>query len=109
MSEKSWPDYRAVWRWHFYAGLFCIPFVIVLSISGLIYLLKPQIEAWNDRNYDNLQMTGTLKPASQQVAAALTAFPGSSFVSYELPEFDSSSARIVVKDGETQMRAYTHP
>ena len=109
MSEKSWPDYRAVWRWHFYAGLFCIPFVIVLSISGLIYLFKPQIEAWNDRNYDNLQMTGPLKPASQQVAAALTAFPGSSFVSYELPEFDSSSARIVVKDGETQMRAYIHP
>ena len=55
MSEKSWPDYRAVWRWHFYAGLLCIPFVIVLSISGLIYLFKPQIEVWNDRHYDNLQ------------------------------------------------------
>ena len=58
MSEKSWPDYRAVWRWHFYAGLFCIPFVLVLSISGLIYLFKPQIEAWNERSFENLPLSG---------------------------------------------------
>ena len=53
-ARKSWPDYRAVWRWHFYAGLFCIPFVTVLAISGSIYLFKPQIESWIDRDYDNL-------------------------------------------------------
>ena len=109
MSVKSWPDYRAVWRWHFYAGLFCIPFVIVLSISGLIYLFKPQIEAWNDRHYDNLQMTGSAKPVSEQIAAAIAAVPGSSFASYELPEFASSSARIVVKNEETSILAYVHP
>ena len=33
-TPKSWPDYRAVWRWHFYASLLCIPFVIILSITG---------------------------------------------------------------------------
>ncbi len=109
MSENSWPDYRAVWRWHFYAGLFCVPFVIVLSISGLIYLFKPQIEAWNDRNYDNLQMTSKAKPASEQIAAALAAVQGASFVSYELPEFESSSARVIVRDGDTSIRAYVQP
>lgn len=41
--------YRAVWRWHFYAGLFCIPLVITLAISGAIYLFKPQFERWADR------------------------------------------------------------
>jgi hypothetical protein len=30
--------YNAVWRWHFYAGLFCIPFIIWLSLTGTIYL-----------------------------------------------------------------------
>ena len=49
-AEKPWPDYRAVWRWHFYAGLFCIPFVIVLAISGSIYLFKTEIESWIDRD-----------------------------------------------------------
>ena len=32
-ARKPWPDYRAVWRWHFYAGLFCIPFIIVLAMQ----------------------------------------------------------------------------
>ncbi|MGL4489983.1 MAG: PepSY-associated TM helix domain-containing protein [Rhizobiaceae bacterium] len=30
--------YRAVWRWHFYAGLYVIPFLIMLSVTGLMML-----------------------------------------------------------------------
>lgn len=37
--------YRAAWRWHFYAGIFCIPMVVVLSLSGIVYLLQPQIDS----------------------------------------------------------------
>ncbi len=108
-NNKSWPDYRAVWRWHFYAGLVCIPFVIVLSISGAIYLFKPQIEAWNDRDYDNLQVTGNPKTAAEQVQAALAAFPGSLPQGYELPTAPTSAARVLVrKDGEA-LRVYVHP
>ncbi len=109
MSLKSWPDYRAVWRWHFYAGLFCIPFVIVLSVSGLIYLFKPQIEAWNDRHFDHLTMTNPPRPVSEQVNAALAAVPGSTFSSYELPEGVSSASRIVVKSEAGSIRTYVHP
>lgn len=107
--QRNWPDYRAVWRWHFYAGLFCIPFVIVLSVSGLIYLFKPQIESWTERHYDDLQITGQKAPPSRQIAAALESMPGSSFSSYELPPSDSSAARIVVRDGKESIRTYVHP
>lgn len=41
--------HRTVWRWHFYAGLFCVPFVIILSLTGAAYLFKPQVEAFLDR------------------------------------------------------------
>jgi hypothetical protein len=37
-ARQPWPDFRAVWRWHFYAGLFCIPLIIVMASSGSIYL-----------------------------------------------------------------------
>ena len=30
--------YRAIWRWHFYAGLFTVPFLIALAISGMMIL-----------------------------------------------------------------------
>jgi uncharacterized iron-regulated membrane protein len=33
-TSRRWPDYGAVWRWHFYAGLFCIPFILWLACTG---------------------------------------------------------------------------
>ncbi|MEO0648883.1 MAG: PepSY domain-containing protein, partial [Cyanobacteria bacterium J06650_10] len=36
--------YRTVWRWHFYAGLFVVPFMLVLGTTGIIYLFKPQLD-----------------------------------------------------------------
>ncbi|WP_442781683.1 PepSY-associated TM helix domain-containing protein [Collimonas fungivorans] len=44
-SSVSSRNYRILWRWHFYAGLFVMPFLIVLAITGTIYVFKPQIES----------------------------------------------------------------
>ncbi|TXT17261.1 MAG: PepSY-associated TM helix domain-containing protein [Planctomycetota bacterium] len=109
-TTKSWPDYRAVWRWHFYAGLITLPFVIVLSISGAIYLFKPQIEAWNDRAYDSLDINGPRASVAEQVQAALAFVPESTPSAYELPQSPNHAARVVVrgKAGE-QIRVYVHP
>ncbi len=37
--------YRAVWRWHFYAGLLVLPFMITLAITGGLYLFHNEIDA----------------------------------------------------------------
>jgi uncharacterized iron-regulated membrane protein len=31
--------YRAVWRWHFYAGLYVIPFMIILAVTGFLMMV----------------------------------------------------------------------
>ncbi|WP_369056772.1 PepSY domain-containing protein, partial [Burkholderia gladioli] len=36
--------YRTLWRWHFYAGLFVMPFLVILAVTGTIYCFQPQIE-----------------------------------------------------------------
>ena len=108
-SDRPWPDYRAVWRWHFYAGLFCIPFVIVLSISGSIYLFKPQIESWIDRPYDALPVSGPTASAAEQIRAALAAVPASSLNSYEVPVHTNDAARVVVSGASGNTRVYVHP
>ncbi|MCC8396014.1 PepSY domain-containing protein [Paraburkholderia sp. MMS20-SJTR3] len=38
------PGYRTLWRWHFYAGLFVMPFLLVLAITGTLYCFQPQLE-----------------------------------------------------------------
>jgi uncharacterized iron-regulated membrane protein len=36
--------FRAFWRWHFYASFLVIPVLLVLASTGLLYLLRVQIE-----------------------------------------------------------------
>ena len=108
-DSARWPDYRAVWRWHFYAGIFCIPFVVVLAISGAIYLFKAEIEGWAERSYDRLEQGGDAALASAQISAALAAVPGSTFESYELPAAPEAAARVLVRSEAGSRRVYVDP
>ena len=36
--------FRAFWRWHFYASLVVVPVLAVLAVTGLVYLLRFEIE-----------------------------------------------------------------
>ena len=107
-TETKGLDQRTVWRWHFYAGLFCIPFVLWLSVTGTIFLFHPQIQRFLDRSYDHLSITQRTA-ANAQVEAALTAVPGSALDSYELPHTPSSAAQVLVDKGAAQFRVYVHP
>lgn len=101
-------NYNTVWRWHFYAGLFCMPFAIWLSITGAIYLFKPQIEHWLDAPYENLTVTTPTTP-SQQVEAALAAVPNTVLNAYELPQSRNSAVSILVGRDKSLTRVYVHP
>jgi uncharacterized iron-regulated membrane protein len=63
--------YRAIWRWHFYAGLIVAPFLLILSITGAIYLFNDEI---NDALYPAQRFVaphGIGLPPSRLIAAAL--------------------------------------
>ncbi|MEM7125971.1 MAG: PepSY domain-containing protein [Chloroflexota bacterium] len=36
--------YGVMWRWHFYMGLFIAPILIIVSITGSLYVFKDEIE-----------------------------------------------------------------
>ncbi len=92
---KRIPLYRTIWRWHFYAGLFVIPFVLILSVTGAAYLFKPQIDRWQERAWRGLP-TAQSVDADAQVQAALAAFPGASFHYYRIPQAPGDAAIIHV-------------
>ena len=106
---QPWVDYRTVWRWHFYAGIFCIPFVIWLSLTGSIYLFRPQIERWLDSPYEHLQITGPPASRKAQIQTAINAVPGSNLHFYELPQTAESAIRVIVGRGKDEFRVYVHP
>lgn len=108
-SPRLWADHRTLWRWHFYAGLFCIPFVLVLAITGSIYLFKPQIEAALDRPYAHLALQAPARPPSQIAAAAMAAVPGSMLRAYELPSGPDAAVQVEVSRGATLTWVYVRP
>lgn len=85
--------YRTIWRWHFYAGLFVIPFVLILSLSGAFYLFKPQVDRWEERAFKGFPVAGAVSP-DRQTDAALAAFPGAKLHSYRLPQIAGDAALI---------------
>lgn len=92
--------YRTLWRWHFYAGVLVLPFVMVLALSGTAFLFKPQVERWEERAFHDLPTAGVVS-ASRQVDAALAAFPGAQFHSYRLPQRpqDAAMVHLALEDG----------
>lgn len=108
-SSSAKTLYRTIWRWHFYAGLFCIPFIISLAVTGSIYLFKPQIDAWSERAYRSLPLSGERASAQQHIDAALAALPGSSFGSYRLPENNNHAIVITAKQQGKNFLVYVHP
>ena len=101
--------YRTLWRWHFYAGLFCIPFVVSLSLTGAIYLFKPQIEAWIDRDYQSLAITGERSLPAEQITSAKAHFPQASFVSYRLPQHNRQAVIITLSNEGQRVLLYINP
>lgn len=101
--------YAVIWRLHFYAGLFCIPFVLWLSITGALYLFRPQIDAWVDRRFDTLDVEGAPASPSAQVQAALAAVEDSVLNAYEIPAGPTSAVRVLVGRGGELFRVYVHP
>lgn len=95
--------YGTAWRWHFYAGLFVLPFVLILSVSGSIYLFKPQIDRWEERAYRHMGTQDAVSP-DRQLAAAMAASPGARFDNYRLPENPGDAAMVQLKLADGRQR-----
>ncbi len=106
--------YRALWRWHFYAGLLSLPFVIILSITGSIYLFKPQLEAFREAQYQ-LPATPTrvAAPANKVIAAALThaskTLGPAKFKSYRLTTNPTKATRVTIQTNTGAYYLYVNP
>ena len=94
--------YRVVWRWHFYAGLFVAPVLLVLAVTGSIYLFKEPFEAWHYADVRTLAAPVTsARPLSEQVAAARQARPGAAVMSVIPPTAPDRTTRVILQGADT--------
>lgn len=101
--------YRAIWRWHFFAGLLVIPFMLNLAITGSLYLFKDEInDTFFAYRYIVADGPTTLKP-SEIVAAAVAAVPGSTASSYKEPSGSTRSAIVTVAGHKGNILVFVDP
>ncbi|MCG8596526.1 MAG: PepSY domain-containing protein, partial [Kiloniellales bacterium] len=103
--------YRAIWRWHFYAGLLVLPFMVWLALTGGIYLFKDEINGLLYGDYRTVSPTGEATlPPSEIVARAGAALGGATAIAYIPPMAPDRSAqvRVTTAEGETRV-VYVDP
>lgn len=98
-----------LWRWHFYAGIFCVPFVLALGISGGIYLFKPQIDHVTAQSRQNLASSESHQAPSAHADAALAAVPGADLDFYELPSVDNQAVTVGLQHEGQGVLVYVNP
>ncbi|MDR6821120.1 putative iron-regulated membrane protein, partial [Neorhizobium sp. 2083] len=77
--------YNTAWRWHFYAGLYVAPFLIMLAITGLIMLWSSVLVGRDGEKLYSVVPAAQTIAVSVQANSAVAAVPGSSLVQYIVP------------------------
>lgn len=101
--------YRRVWRWHFYAGLVCLPFLALMALTGALYLFKDPIESWV---YSELRTaasrSGVALDADALIASAVQARPGQP-VRFSAPPASDRSAEVGIRTADGIVGIYMDP
>lgn len=99
-SQQRGKHYRAVWRWHFYAGLLVSPVLLVLAITGAIYLFERELNDWWNKDLLVLaphaqqeqyadQKKQELKSLAEQESFLRQQYPQAKIRSVKLPKADN--------------------
>lgn len=85
---------QALWRWHFYAGLLVIPFLLALASSGLLMLLSKPLDNMLMADLTQVSPEGKSLPASKLLAIVEQQFPQSHVKLYIPPAEPTRSAQF---------------
>ena len=100
---------RAIWRWHFYAGLLSLPFLILLAVTGSVYLFEEEIDRALFHDMTVVSAGETQQAPEELIAAALAAKPGWEVARYVTPLAHNRTAEIVVVRGDDQTSIFVDP
>ncbi len=100
--------YFAAWRWHFYAAVLVVPFLIMLTVTGAIMMIYTGTGNQLGQAA-RVSATGPALPVSQLLATAVDAVPDSVADQYVAPEAADRAAYVVVKQDKAAIAVAVDP
>ena len=108
--QKPQPNfYNLAWRWHFYAGLFVAPFMVMLALTGIIYLFKPQLDLLMYSSLLEVPVGHHTVPADDLLQRVKAAYPQGQVTQYLPPVNAERSAQFVVKNAGHELNVFVDP
>ncbi|MGG4470684.1 PepSY domain-containing protein [Paenibacillus alvei] len=101
--------YKTVWRWHFYAGLIFAPFLIILAVTGSVYLFKPQIEQILYQDLNEVTIKTERIPASEQLNIVKNHYTGAEVTSYRPGEKKTRSSEVSITYQKESLTIFVDP
>ncbi|SJM58738.1 Uncharacterized iron-regulated membrane protein; Iron-uptake factor PiuB [Brevundimonas diminuta 3F5N] len=95
--------YRAVWRWHFYAGVLVMPFLMLLTLTGGLYLFKDEIDHAVYRSIIEVPASAQQADPDQWLAAAAQAGEGRA-ANVLVPDRADQAVRVRVDQADGAQR-----
>jgi len=89
--------YLTIWRWHFYAGLAVLPFLLWLAVTGSLYLYKPEIEGLIYAGWNKVPPANAQVPLDSLIQAVERQGNGS-VVQVVRPADAAASWRMTIED-----------
>nr|WP_245918017.1 PepSY domain-containing protein [Alteribacillus bidgolensis] len=101
--------YKAVWRWHFYAGLIFMPFLLILAITGGIYLFKSEIEQFMYQDFYQVEAQGQVISPSKQIETVMDRYPEANVDRYRPGEDTHRSAEVGIINDSSSLTVFVNP
>jgi uncharacterized iron-regulated membrane protein len=102
--------YGAVWRWHFYAGLLTLPVLMLLAVTGGLYLFKDEISNLVYARFVFVEPGTTAPlPASVIVDRATAYAAGTASAYLRAPAADRSARVYVARDNGESRDVFIDP
>ena len=87
--------FRAVWRWHFYAGLLVLPFLMLMALTGALYLFTDEIDGAAYRDLSRVEPRAGSAAPDLWITAAETGL-GGKVANVLLPARPDEAIRLTV-------------
>jgi uncharacterized iron-regulated membrane protein len=102
--------YRAVWRWHFVAGLFALPLLLNLAITGGFYLFTPEINHILYRSFEDVPARAGVRLSAKVLVQKAEASTQGDVLRLTQRSEPDKSVEMLIRTGAGENRtAYVDP
>ena len=111
-SAGNGSRWRSVWRLHFYAGIFSMPFIVLMALTGLVILYSQPIHDLTQGDIRTVAPGQTLVSFDEQEKAVELAYPDVAVTGVTMPADRHHSTIFTLDDAskaglEVMVNPYT--